>query len=301
MIVQTSRRKADERSAAIAVRWAALCLLLLLGYSFDSFADCPSPIAPPGFADNVRQFYEDMCRESDIPLVLASDPSVKSRLQVPSAAHRLTEDDIYPDSARRSSFEGSVVVAFVVELDGTVQHSKVVQSSGHRSLDAAEWMYWKQNKFDSPGQLDGQPARVIVLERMNFQLKGGPGLPPSFSDWAVDDLALRILQPYTSRDASALFQAIDETAKSDITLSKIQERFTRYGKQYGAMSYVYYKGLLSVKNVHEVPQYRLWYLVRAAAPDNGAAALIVTAVDRQPSPGITDFEFEPSPIRLNIR
>jgi hypothetical protein len=50
-----------------------------------------------------------------------------------------------------------------------------------------------------------------------------------------------------------------------------------------------------------VPQYRLWYLVRAAAPDNGAAALIVTAVDRKPSPGITDFEFEPSPIRLNIR
>jgi hypothetical protein len=59
--------------------------------------------------------------------------------------------------------------------------------------------------------------------------------------------------------------------------------------------------LLSVKNVNEVPQYRLWYLVRAAAPDNGAAALIVTAVDRKPSPGITDFEFERSPIRLNIR
>jgi hypothetical protein len=136
---------------------------------------------------------------------------------------------------------------------------------------------------------------------MNFKLKGGPGLPPSFSDWSVDDLALRILQPYTSRDASALFQAIDETAMSDITLSKIQERLTRYGKQYGAMSYVYYKGLLSVKNVHEEPQYRLWYWVRAAAPDNGAAALIVTAVERKPSPGITDFEFEPSPIRLNIR
>jgi TonB family protein len=153
-----------------------MCLLLLLGHSFGSFADCPSPIAPPGFADNVRQFYEDMCRESDIPLVLASDPSVKSRVQVPSAAHRLTEDDIYPDSARRSSFEGSIVVAFVVELDGTVQHSKVMQSSGHRSLDNAEWMYWKQNKFDSPGQLDGQPARVISLGTNELQAEGRTGL-----------------------------------------------------------------------------------------------------------------------------
>jgi len=301
MIVQTSRRKADEHSAAIAVRWAAMCLLLLLGYSLDSFADCPSPIAPPGFADNVRQFYEDMCRESDIPLVLASDPSVKSRLQVPSGAHRLTEDDIYPDSARRSSFEGSVVVAFVVELDGTVQHSKVVQSSGHRSLDDAEWMYWKQNKFDSPGQLDGQPARVIVLERMNFKLKGGAGLPASFSDWIVENLGRRILQPYTRSDADALFQDLDQTAKSTTSPSDIQKRFATYAKQFGAMSYMDYQGLAGVKNLGGVPHYELAYLVRAKVPKAGAATLIVTAVDGTPRPGITGFDFRESAIRLYFK
>jgi len=69
-----------------------------------------------------------MCRESDVPLVFSPDPSVKSRLQLPSGGHRLTEDDIYPDRARRLSFEGSVVVTSVVELDGTVQHSKIMQS-----------------------------------------------------------------------------------------------------------------------------------------------------------------------------
>jgi TonB family protein len=284
-------------------RWLIAALLSVFCYPINSLADCPSPLKPSEIpsSDLVREFYADMCRESNVPLVFAGDPGVKSRLQIPSGGHRLTEDDIYPDRARHLGFEGPVAVAFVVEPDGTVQHSKIVQSSGHQLLDYAEWMYWKQYKFDSPGRLDGAPARVLVVERMNFKLKGGPGLPPSFSDSAVDNLALRILEPYTSRDSGALFQAIDETAKSNITLSKIQERFTRYGKQYGAVSYLYYKGLLSVKNVHDVPQYRLWYLVRAAAPDNGAAALIVTAVDRKSSLGITDFEFEPSPIRLNIR
>jgi TonB family protein len=300
MNVKSSKKKVEDSSAATTGRWAVVCLLLLFGYSIDSLADCPSPVAPSGFADNVREFYEDMCRESDAPLVLASNPSVKSRLQLPSGGHRLTEDEIYPDNARRLSFEGSVVVAFAVELDGTVKHAKIIQSSGHQSLDDAEWMYWKQYRFDNPGQLDGEPVRTIVLERMNFKLKGGSGLPPSFSDWAVDNLGFRILQPYSRRDANALFQGIDETAKTSINLPKIQERITRYTKQFGAMSYVSYKGLLSVKNVGGVPQYRLWYLVRATAPESGAAALIVTAVDRRPLPGITDFEFEQSPIRLNI-
>ena len=277
-------------------------LLSTLGCPINSLADCPSPLKPSEVhvSDTVREFYEDMCRESDARLVFALDPSVKQRLQMPSGGHRLTEDDIYPDRARHLSFEGSVVVAFVVELDGTVQHSKIVQSSGHQSLDAAEWMYWKQYKFDGPGQLDGAPTRILVLERMNFKLKGGPGLPASFSDWAVDNLGRRILQPYNSRDANALFQDLDESAKSTIALSKIQERFTRYTKQFGAMSYVEYKGLIGVKNVGGVSHYELAYLVRAAVPQGGAAILVVTAVDHRPLPEITDFEFKESAIRLNF-
>ena len=150
--------------------------------------------------------------------------------------------------------------------------------------------------------LTAKPVRMrLLLERMNFKLKGGSGMPSSFSDWAVDNLGFRILQPFSRGDANALFQEIDDTTKTSITLAKIQERITRYTRQYGAMSYVSYKGLLSVKTVSGVPQYRLWYLVRATAPGSGAAALIVTAVDRRPLPGITDFEFAQSPIRLNIR
>jgi TonB family protein len=299
MNVKLSQKKSD----GTARRWPIACLLSILGgCPIAASADCPSPLNPSDvhFSDAAGEFYADMCRESDVPLVFASDPSVKSRLQLPSGGRRLTEDDIYPDQARRLSFEGTVVVALVVELDGTVQHSKIVQSSGHQVLDYAEWMYWKQYKFDSPGKLDGAPTRVLLLERMNFKLTGRRGLPASFSDWVVANLGRRILQPYTRTDANALYQDLDETAKSTTSPSDIQKRFARYAKQFGAMSYVEYKGLAGVKNVGAVPHYELMYLVRAAVPRAGAAALIVTAVDRQPQPGITEFDFKESSIRLNF-
>jgi hypothetical protein len=79
-----------------------------------------------------------------------------------------------------------------------------------------------------------------------------------------------------------------------------KKRFARYAKQFGAMSYVEYKGLAGVKNVRGTTHYELAYLVRAAAPLAGAAILIVTAVDGRPGPGITDFDFKESAIRLNF-
>lgn len=203
----------QKQSGSTARRWLIAGLLSILGCPINSLADCPSPLKPSEIpsSDLVREFYADMCRESDAPLVFAGDPGVKSRLQKPSGGHRLTEDDIYPDRARHLGFEGPVAVAFVVEVDGTIQHSKIVLSSGHQLLDTAEWMYWKQYKFDRPGQLDGVPARVLVVERMNFKLKGKRGvspLPASFSDWNVDDLGRRILRPYTLSDATALYQPV---------------------------------------------------------------------------------------------
>ena len=271
-----------------------VCVLLILGWPLAAISDCPSSPNPsdPHFNDAIREFSADMCRESDAPLVFGLDPSMKPRLQMPSAGHRLSASEIYPYEARRLSFEGSPIVAFVVELDGTVQHSRVVVSSGHRVLDDAEWGYWKQYKFDSPGQFDGAPARILVLERMDFKLKGATGLPASFSDGIIDNLGRRILQPYTLGDANALYQDLDETAKGTTSPSNIQRRFANYALQFGAMRYGEYKGLKGVKNVGGVNQYELIYRMHAAVPRSGSATLFVTAMDRQPRPGIISFEIK---------
>jgi hypothetical protein len=50
-----------------------------------------------------------------------------------------------------------------------------------------------------------------------------------------------------------------------------------------------------------VGKFVIWHkLTDPQYPGAGAAILIVTAVDRQPRPGITDFDFKESNIRLNF-
>lgn len=128
---------------------------------------------------------------------------------------------------------------------------------------------------------------------MNFKLKGN-ALPGSFSDWIIENLGRRILQPYARSDADALYQDLDATAKTATSPSDIQKRFARYTKQHGAMGYVEYKGLAGVKNIAGVPHYELVYLVRAEIPKAGTAIMMVTAVDRKPRPGIISFDFKDS-------
>ncbi|MBA4757603.1 energy transducer TonB [Sphingosinicella sp.] len=50
---------------------------------------------------------------------------------------RIVAARVYPEASRQAREEGSAQIAFVLHRDGTVSDLEVVQSSGHRSLDAA--------------------------------------------------------------------------------------------------------------------------------------------------------------------
>ncbi len=233
-----------------------------------------------------------MCRESNVPVIIASDPQFKLRLKVPSKGHRLVSDDVYPDKAKRLSFEGSVVVAFVVETNGSISRARVIQSSGHKVLDYAATAFYKQYQFDVPGKFDGAPARVLYEQQVNFKLKAPTiGLPASFSDAAVTGLGERILQPYARGDADALYQDLDDTAKRTISLKDIQNQFAAYTSQFGTMVYVQYAGLLRVEAVDGISHYELKYFVECGKCMHGAATMMITAVDRPGRPGIQRFEF----------
>jgi len=111
-----------------------VCVLLMLGWPLAATADCPSSPDPsdPHFNDALREFSADMCRESDAPLIFGLDPSMKPRLQMPSAGHRLTASDIYPYDARRLSFEGSPSSPLWLSLTGPFN----IQESWFRAATA---------------------------------------------------------------------------------------------------------------------------------------------------------------------
>jgi TonB family protein len=77
---------------------------------------------------------------------------------------------VYPDSLREAGVEGRVVVAGVVETDGSVDPASVaVVTSTHAGFEevATDWL--AQGTF-SPGAIDGRSVRVRVEVPIEFRL-----------------------------------------------------------------------------------------------------------------------------------
>ena len=66
---------------------------------------------------------------------------------------------------------GSVLVSYVIETDGSVQHVTVLESSGYKQLDEAAVEIWSHSKYGVPGKLDGQPVRVLSYSKVPFTFK----------------------------------------------------------------------------------------------------------------------------------
>jgi protein TonB len=74
----------------------------------------------------------------------------------------------YPQDAMGSGESGTVMLTFIVGVDGTVQHSEISQSSGYRDLDHAALRSMSTCKF-TPGTIDGVPQAMPTKLRFSFQ------------------------------------------------------------------------------------------------------------------------------------
>jgi TonB family protein len=79
---------------------------------------------------------------------------------------------VYPDSLREAGVEGRVVVAGVVEADGTVDPASVaVLTSTHPGFEQAATAWLAAGTF-RPGTVDGRSVRVRVEVPIEFRLSG---------------------------------------------------------------------------------------------------------------------------------
>lgn len=76
----------------------------------------------------------------------------------------------YPAEARRRGWEGSVLLVARVAPDGACLDARVVESSGHRSLDEAALEAVRRWTF-TPALRDGSPVEAEVEVPVNFVLK----------------------------------------------------------------------------------------------------------------------------------
>jgi TonB family protein len=104
--------------------------------------------------------FLQLCGDCDRALVDLTDPTLIGRLEPPRFLPSRTSFVNPP------YLQGTVVLAFLVDIDGSVHQVTVLESSGHKSLDAAALTFWKQSKFKTPAKLDGQPIRALMYYRM---------------------------------------------------------------------------------------------------------------------------------------
>lgn len=75
----------------------------------------------------------------------------------------------YPEHARQSGIEGTVVVQMLIDVTGNVIEVKIIKSSGNKLLDKAAFDAAMKSTF-SPAEISGRKVRVWVSRPIKFQL-----------------------------------------------------------------------------------------------------------------------------------
>ena len=101
------------------------------------------------------------------PAVPAAEPvRVMPRID---AGH--SQEPEYPPTSRRLGEQGSVVLQVLVDVDGKVIDSKLLQSSGYDRLDQAALAGVKSNYRFLPGTLDGKPQQMWYTFKFTWKLR----------------------------------------------------------------------------------------------------------------------------------
>ncbi|PKU22458.1 energy transducer TonB [Telmatospirillum siberiense] len=75
----------------------------------------------------------------------------------------------YPPISRRLEETGTVILEFLIDVDGTVTDSRIAGSSGHSRLDEAARQALTLCAF-KPGTLDGRPEKSWARLRYTWSL-----------------------------------------------------------------------------------------------------------------------------------
>ena len=76
----------------------------------------------------------------------------------------------YPTVAQIAKIEGRVILEAIIDVDGRVQHARILRSAPLQLLDQAalaavrQWVY-------TPTRLNGQPVSVVMTVTVHFRLK----------------------------------------------------------------------------------------------------------------------------------
>jgi TonB family protein len=124
----------------------------------------------------VYQVAEEMPR---FPGCEALDTTIQAKNQCAQASllNFIYQNVRYPEEARVAGVEGSVVLRFIVETDGTISNLELVKDIGSGCGEEALRVVGAMNEIGvrwSPGKKDGKPVRVQQALPIKFKLEEPP-------------------------------------------------------------------------------------------------------------------------------
>ena len=147
-------------------RLAALIMVVLLPAV--SYGDCIADHASiktalSGESLSARnELFLKLCQSLTGEFVDVTDPALEKRFQSPWRKGNITTTfEHYPHDLK-----ASIIVAYLVDLDGSVKYPTLIIGSGNASADAQAVKAMTEMRFREPGKVNGIPIRALMYWRM---------------------------------------------------------------------------------------------------------------------------------------
>jgi len=165
-------------SSARAFLFPLFAMVLPLALPLPAAAECSPDQAQiklaltPQSLSIRNELFSRLCERSNGELVDVTDPTVAGRLTKPKDIVFLNNR-----SGNPRELNGNLLLAFMVDLDGTLHDTTIIVGSGNKLLDEQTLELWPFYRYKTPAKLDGQPVRVLMYFR--FKATNNPrDVPP---------------------------------------------------------------------------------------------------------------------------
>ena len=165
-------------SSARASLFPLLAMVLPLALPLAAAAECSPDQAQiklaltPQSLSIRNELFSRLCERSNGELVDVTDPTVAGRLAKPKDIVFLNNR-----SGNPRELNGNLLLAFMVDLDGTLHDTTIIVGSGNKLLDEQTLELWPFYRYKTPAKLDGQPVRILMYYR--FKATNNPrDVPP---------------------------------------------------------------------------------------------------------------------------
>jgi TonB family protein len=143
-----------------------VAVLPLRGYGECASDPARIKLALPPEALAIRNaLFSQLCADGSGELVDVTDPTLAGRLDPPGGLELSNRD---PNT---KGLRGTVLLAFLVDVDGSLHQITVLESSGYPQLDNDAVRYFGYLRFKRAAKLDGKPVRALTYFKMPFKVK----------------------------------------------------------------------------------------------------------------------------------